>query len=1127
MSYIRTTFLGKEYSIPEDVLIYIDLLDFTESVKKQLVNAFVWKLNNEIQKGNTACLDDKDLAAEIDQQVGRFIAKLCDNGIFNRTINDYLRTNKGYQLFSDVNKAALEKMKSLLIREMDSWQAGFEDALQKKESSITGMGFSIWSSSFINHAIYAAMEASTVDKQEKAAAVQYQKDMNELRAKLDSQYGKEKSAYVHNTYIPNMEAALTVFAYELLDKYVADLIANGKFDASALDFVDISRSNDLLKNLTLSNNKQVILENAFATCPYNIAVYMQAMKYDLLDYDSFQTAKLFKQGSTIISFLEENLGDAPNSKKRQLNFKNAELLSLYSGRSLREITSYVADFIINGYAQAVAMLTNTAPCYDIMNKVEEREILAGDGISKQKSNWLVDPLAPTALWDKLTSEYGHTDLLERLLSLLPDRPVINSKQEYDAFLKNKLFAILKTIRQERVAKSHEQRQEDARRKAAEAEKARLTAERNKKIKKIGLVAAIVVIIIAIASAIITKVNNEKAYQEMAGEFCVYRVINDDGEEKNEFNWWLSIGEDGTMKMTSWSYAFEDCEVDSYSGTIKSKANFRKLEDYRIEDYCAEVSEYEKALYCYQFQIADEWDEFNGYIICWQYQNGKAIDVYCDDYRYSFVETGSDYSFTQWLDEINSDHLSGKVQNIIDNLDVSEDDAIERIEQQFNDCGYDGAVEAIVTSRLSDERKKVCYEDLVDRIDFSSFEVNGLVFHIPEHWFVQEYSDPNIKEAKYSEDDSLFFLYVKYMGTTDQVADEGDDYWKTRNDFSETTISGCSSAYVRFDSGHNNKDEQYFVIEYFIECDGQVYQIQFLAYDGRYYEPEAWMLLDRVEFTNYAENRANLQEQTYLKAIELFNEKKYDEALAVFETIVEYKDCEDKITECTTAIAEEKYANAVALISIGNYEDAYNILVVLKSHPAATATLKNFKLVWTQSQYIDLKFSDSSSTSTYTYDEYGRIQKEVVTLSNKKETVVTYSYNTQGNLIQKVYTYSDGDTSAYKYVYDSENNLIEEQFTYPDGDTEKSRYIYDSNGTLTTKITVNSSGVEYTYTYEYEYIDTGYLSRMTERLDETDWVIEYEYDSNQMVCKVSEYKNEKLISYETYSDMLVLYSPNGF
>ena len=86
---LTVKFIGKEYSIPQDVLTYIDLLDFTDSIQKQLASTFVRKLRNEIAKDNIGLLGDEDLAAEIEQQVGKFIAKLCDNGIFTRTINDY------------------------------------------------------------------------------------------------------------------------------------------------------------------------------------------------------------------------------------------------------------------------------------------------------------------------------------------------------------------------------------------------------------------------------------------------------------------------------------------------------------------------------------------------------------------------------------------------------------------------------------------------------------------------------------------------------------------------------------------------------------------------------------------------------------------------------------------------------------------------------------------------------------------------------------------------------------------------------------------------------------------------------------------------------------------------------
>ena len=667
MGYIRASFLGKEYSIPEDVLLYINLLEFTGNVKTRLINTFVRKLKSEIQKGNVACVNDKDLASEIEQQVGKYIAMLTEHGIYDRTVNDYLRQNEGYKLISKVNAAALEEARRALKQQMSDWLEGYEGAIQKKDASVTGLGFSIWSSSFVNHAIYAAMEASKVNEQEKAAAKEYQKDMAELRTRLENRKNADEQRYVANTYIPNMEAAITVFSYALLDTFVSDLIKFGKLNKEVLNYIHIDRSNNLLKNLELSQNKPAVLLKAFEACPYNLAVYMQAMKHDLLDYDTFQTAKMFGHGNTIISFLEENLGGSAKSEKKRLNFKNAELLSLYSGRPLREITAYMADYIVDGYAKTIAALSDTAPCYSIMNNVEERAILAGESISKQKADWLVDPLAPAVLWDKLTAEYGHSDLFDRLLNLLPDRPGLNNKQEYDTFLKNRLFSILETIRQELVEKIHEQQREEVRRKEEEAERARRTAKRNKIIKIVCLIAVAVAIVIAIISAVITKANNAKAYQNMAGEFCVYRVINDDGEERDYFNWWLSIGEDGTMKMSSWSYVIDNCDVDSYSGSLKNKADFRKFEDYRIEDFCADASEYEKAAYCYEFHIADEWDEFDGYIVCWQYHNGKIVDVYCDDYRYSFVETGDNYSFYKWEKEIDSDGLSENVKDILDSI----------------------------------------------------------------------------------------------------------------------------------------------------------------------------------------------------------------------------------------------------------------------------------------------------------------------------------------------------------------------------------------------------------------------------------------------------------------------------
>lgn len=892
MSNITVKFIDRDYSVPEDLLVYLDLLDLTNDVRMALNKSFYQLLRNE----EAGCIGDEQIRPEIDKQVGRFIAKLMEAGVYDRTVTDYLNGNKGFELISKVNQTALSKMKELFIQELDEYKAGVEDALYKRDSSITGMGFSIWSSSFVNHAIYAAMEASTLNKQEAAANKEYQREIDALHRSITSKHDGAKKTYIDSTYIPNMEAAIAVFAFELLDTYISDMIKNGKLDKSILGYINIDRSNDLLKNLDLSPNKEAILHKAFEACPYNLQVYGKTLNHGLMDYASYQTAQYFRQGKNILFSLVANLGEVEYPGKFKVNYVAAEKMAEFTQSSVISVLQaktkdYVAS-VIKAYGDTVRMLDNRQQAAKIMSELSEAAILSGSSASKGKASAYINGIVSQNVWTELTEKCGFTDLLDKIKAQVPGAESATTKRDVDLLLEDKLYPMLEEARQIRENEITKKREDEAKQKAAEAEKARLTAKRNKKIKKIGLVAAIVVIIIAIASTIITKTTNAKAYQNMAGEFCVYRVINDDGEERDEFNWWLSIGEDGTMKMSSWSYAIDNCEVDSYSGSLKNKTDFRKFEEYRIEDYCADISEYEEALYCYEFHIADEWDEFDGYIVCWQYHNGKIVDVYCDDYRYSFVETSDDYSFNKWEGEINSDILSKNVQKLVDDIDVSEEDVINEVENLISSGSYDKAVEAIVASKLSDNQKNTYYDSLVKKTDFKSFEVNGLISNVPKHWYIDEdYSDPYIRSAEYPEENSLLQWYIKCMGTVEQVAKEGDDYWTRDNDYSSTTVAGCEEAYVRRELNKTINGEVYSVIEHYIVCEGLVFEMQYFAYDERFFEPEADLLLEFVDFEGYAnaEIQASRQEQTYVNANNLLAEGEYEEAIVLFEQLGDYKD----------------------------------------------------------------------------------------------------------------------------------------------------------------------------------------------------------------------------------------------
>lgn len=500
---VTVKFLDKDYSIPTDVVTYVNLVECANEIKDCLMTSF----NKQITVDVAAIENDSFMVKEINDQVSKFIAKLLENDIYDKTSNDYLRNNKGYDLFVSTKKKILRQIISIRKEKLDTYQAGVQDALYKKESSVTGFDFGIISGSFVNHMIYAYMDASKQTKQEKEALEVYNREIAALRQTAKA-YDEQEKNYIINNAIPAMNTVFTYFAFELLDRYVSDLIRVGKFNKAALAFIDLERSNDLLKNLELAGNKKAVIENAFVACPFNIAVYMNAMKYDCLDYTSFQVAETFKQGDKIISSLRETLGNSSNPQKRRLHFHSADLLSVYTKTPLREITAYMADFVFDyGYAKTIVLLSDKTLCRNVLRKASDAEILQGDNISKEKAAWLVDPIAPPALWDKLTTTYGHGDLLGRIIGLLPNVSNITTKEQLDSYLKEKLYEEFEVVRKELATEIKEK------------EAAQIAYERAPKtrLKKFWLkYNKLMVIGVAIVVVIIWLVNSPKTVDSVGG-----------------------------------------------------------------------------------------------------------------------------------------------------------------------------------------------------------------------------------------------------------------------------------------------------------------------------------------------------------------------------------------------------------------------------------------------------------------------------------------------------------------------------------------------------------------------------------------------------------------------------------
>lgn len=550
MSQKTVKFIDREYGIPEDLLIYIDLLAITEDIKTDIFRDFLRKLSN----AESPCVSDDQMRNTIERQVSKFISKLTENDIYDRTVNDYIRENEGYKLISKVNAAALEEAKRVLKQQMSDWLEGYEDAIQKKDASVTGLGFSIWSGSFVNHAIYAAMEASKVNEQEKAAAKEYQKDMAELDARIESRKSADEKLYIANTYKPNMETAITVFAYELLDTFISDLIKYGKLDKTILNYTHIDRSNDLLKNLGLSQNKEAVLHKAFEACPYNLQVYSKALNYGLLNFDSYQTAQYFKQGDNILFSLVGNLGEVDYPGKFRINYDIAKKIAEFTNSNVISVlyskTKDYVSAVISSYREVIQMLGDEDQCRKAIKGYSIEAIIAGNDIAKKEATRKVKSIVDYKVWQQLVDKCGHTHLLNEVAELLHTNTIFANKNEVDCFLIGELERHLEFARQQLLPMANRKKQENEI-KEREIEAANIRwAQQCKRIHKICKIALPLLIIIPLLLRFV-----------LVGIWCadVKSFVNDYAEtqlekelEKTD-SYATKMGLTGEFKITGFEY----------------------------------------------------------------------------------------------------------------------------------------------------------------------------------------------------------------------------------------------------------------------------------------------------------------------------------------------------------------------------------------------------------------------------------------------------------------------------------------------------------------------------------------------------------------------------------------------
>ncbi|MCM1167853.1 MAG: hypothetical protein NC299_07840 [Lachnospiraceae bacterium] len=306
MSNVSVCFLGEEFIIPSELKDYIEYMSYSVKIRDEVMPLLLNQMKSNTYSGH----GEKDFIyfkKPLTQIGKKIIAKLAKDNIFDVTLNDVVYNNSGYKKLYKVCEETMAGLANILVKAINDFETGYVNAYNTATSSITGSGMSVWTNDPIDAAIFSVMEYNTVKGQVNKAEQQYKASLDALERKTQNEQDRETQKLLTNSYYPRVKAALESFSNEIVAFYIAKLEQYNLFDSSLVSCYDMKRSDELLGNLKVVQDKISLLKKAFEYCPYNSAIYLAVLKYGLADVPTFETAKYLKQDHIVIPAVEKTI----------------------------------------------------------------------------------------------------------------------------------------------------------------------------------------------------------------------------------------------------------------------------------------------------------------------------------------------------------------------------------------------------------------------------------------------------------------------------------------------------------------------------------------------------------------------------------------------------------------------------------------------------------------------------------------------------------------------------------------------------------------------------------------------------------------------------------------------------
>lgn len=303
------SFLGHRYELPDAILDYLKYERMASRIMGSSLDLVIEKV------GECKVRDVHSLIIELEEtrepyqmlmisMAEEYIKELIAKGVFDISAIELLERTNGFdeldKLANEVLGRHLEEAKRILSNQLDEVQRAYSSA----ESSITGSGVSVYTSSALTLMASGVFETGVLRSQAKKADREFNEACSAIEAQTSSATARNDAHAIFGEFLPALSELMLDLCNQLLSAFLTELAARDLFDFDSLKSYNLLKAEKMLGNIKLVPDPEVLLNQAFVTCPYCGEIYKWIFSLGMMDVETFSTAETLGLSEELIGELE-------------------------------------------------------------------------------------------------------------------------------------------------------------------------------------------------------------------------------------------------------------------------------------------------------------------------------------------------------------------------------------------------------------------------------------------------------------------------------------------------------------------------------------------------------------------------------------------------------------------------------------------------------------------------------------------------------------------------------------------------------------------------------------------------------------------------------------------------------